>query len=57
MNNDFIDPVKNPSIAAQQTLIELIRAGHIKKSDECFDEYKALLNLYKFIEKTESAKQ
>ncbi len=56
MNNDFIDPVKNPSAAAQQTLIELIRAGHIKKSAECFDEYKALLRLYKFIEETESSK-
>ncbi|EIR2443979.1 hypothetical protein MLB55_003525 [Salmonella enterica] len=56
MNNDFIDPAKNPSIAAQQTLIELIRAGRIKESAECFDEYKALLSLYKFIEKTESSK-
>ncbi|WP_370611697.1 hypothetical protein [Citrobacter meridianamericanus] len=56
MNDNFIDPAKNPSTAAQQTLIELIRAGHIKKSAECFEEYKELLRLYKHIEKTETTK-
>lgn len=46
MNSEIINPVKDPYSAAQQTLVELIRAGKIENVIDCFDKYKSLLNLY-----------
>ncbi|WP_438333865.1 hypothetical protein [Edwardsiella tarda] len=54
MSCEFIDPSENPYQAAQQTLIELIRAGRIENSSACFDEYKNLLRLYRYIEQQQS---
>lgn len=55
MKNEIIDPVTDPYSAAQQALIELIRAGKIESADKCFVEYNELLRLYQYIEKLAKA--